>query len=189
MKIIQIEAALRKQIAFRKEAAFLMRTDVVKDALMDAGMVIICGLSMIYTPESERAEDKIVKLYDINLKQFRKYAGLYFKHIDRAAVVIASYGIDIKAPNFYKLFADKFWITHNEGAKTEPFRTGVMLSHILSSRREYNVFLNKHVSHFTEDDFTSFFIFNKAQLTKNYLRQKIGKAYKEKYVDAKDLGY
>lgn len=183
MKIQAIEAALRKQIPFRKEQHFFMRTDVTKDALMDAGMVIICGLASVYVPG---AEEQAIKLYDLNAKLFKKYSTLYFKHIDRTALIIESYGISLKAENFYKQFSNKFWLTHNVGSNLEPFKTGVLLSHILSSRREYNIFLKNHPSHFLEEDFTSFFIFNKAQLTKSYLRQRMPT---EKFVDLKDLGY
>ncbi len=40
MNLQQIEAAVRKQLPFRKEQHFFMRTDVTKDALMDAGLVL-----------------------------------------------------------------------------------------------------------------------------------------------------
>ena len=183
MKIQQIEAALRKQLPFRQEQHFFMRTDVTKDALMDAGMVIICGLSSVYVTSAEEAA---VKLYDLNPRLFKKYSTLYFRHIDRAALIIASYDINLKAPDFYKQFSNKFWLTHNVGSEDTPFKTGVMLSHVLSSRREYNIYLKNHTSHFQEDDFTSFFIFNKAQLTINYLRQKLTP---EKWIDSIDMGY
>ncbi len=131
--------------------------------------------------------DNAVKFYDINQSQFDKYVSLYFKHIDRVAGIITAYGIDFKTTGFYRRFSNKFWDIHNPGSNTDSYKTGLILSDVLSSRREYNLLLESPTnSLWKEDDFTSLLIYNKSQLTKNCLRLN---AITEKYVDLRDLGY
>ena len=148
-------------------------------------MYLICGLASVYVLD---AEDTAIKLYDLNARLYKKYASLYFKHITRAAEVMKFYGIDLEVPDFYRQFSNKFWHSHNDSG--QPYRSGFVLSDLLSARREYNVFLNCETNKiFQEDDYTSFLVFNKAQLTKNYLIHMYGLKPVSEHVGQTDFAY
>lgn len=164
MTIQEIEKAVFKQLLGRKEK-LLLSNFVTKDSCHDAGLIIICGFASIYLNEAERV---VTRYYDINAKEYANKVRIFFKHMRRVVDVVESYGVKTNEPDFYKRFAGVFWDAHNKDYAGERYKSGIILSHILSSKREFRNFL-KDNSNFAEGDYTSFFIYNKVQLTKNFL--------------------
>lgn len=165
MKIQDIEKAVLKQLPSKGDHLickdnFLSRPGAKKDRHLDIGMVILCGLSSIYLPD---AQGKIVAHYDIDNKGYRTNLGVFEKHLNRVSEIINEYG-----GSDYKSFSEAFWIKHNSRAEGERLKSGVILSHILSSKREFSNFI-KWNPVFQHEDYLSFFIYNKAQLAKNFL--------------------
>lgn len=192
MTIQNIETALRKQLPGKKEAnSFLSgstydnyKTYFSSDSSKSTtALIIFCGLCRVYINEAPK---KVASYYDIVPKEFNHYAALFTSHCDRIGEVIKSYGVNITLPGAYKKFAVAFWHKHNIVSAGEVNKSGIILSHVISSKKEYNHFLKNEDSCLKESDFVSFYIFNKAQLTKNYLT--LGAKHKE-FVELVSFGY
>lgn len=174
MRIQDIEKAVLKQLPSKgdhligKDECFLNRPGVKKDRYLDIGLVLICGLSVVYIPDAQK---KVVKHYDIDNKGFNNNVAVFNKHLKRVSEIIKSYGA-----KDYKHFTEIFWMNHNPECAGEPFKSGIILSHILSSKKEFSKFIKDNPV-FKHEDYLSFFIHNKAQLSKNYL------ALQKQYVD------
>jgi hypothetical protein len=176
MKIQEIETAVMKQLPFKryhepgKADQFLNCVNVKKDRYLDIGMVIICGLSTIYLNESQK---KVVAYYDITPKGFNTNVTVFNKHLARVAEIMHFYGA-----KDYKDFSEKFWTKHNQATAGEIFKSGIILSHVVSSKKEFSKFI-KDNTELKDEDYLSFFIYNKTHLTKNYLSLR-----KKEYVDS-----
>lgn len=159
MTVQEIEAALLRQLPIKKQ--HLPNNGVLtKEFSPENILVIICGLASIYLPSPR---NKIVEYFDVNNKTYDRYVNQFFTNLKRVNEVVRSYGV---FSSRYKDFSDAFWDHHN--TKGERGKSGLILSHILSSKREFREFV-KEDNIFTESDFSAFFIYNKAQLTMNYL--------------------
>lgn len=188
MTVQEIESAVLKQLPFRKKEALLNREFAKKDIFKDAGMIIISGLSSIYINDARKA---ITGYYDINSKKYEENVRAFNKHIGRVAEVMRCYGVKPEEPDFYRKFSEAFWIKHNTKTAGDMFKSGVILSHVLSynNTNNNNSFwdsLNEE-SFFRKSDFVSFFIYNKTNLTKNYLF--LSKTKEKKYVDFLNFAY
>ncbi len=166
MTIQEIEQAVRKQLPFKKEQHLFLRTNGEKDYLADAGMIIICGLASVYI---SKPQEKIISHYDVTQKSYQKYVKLFTANIERVSEIMSSYGVNLGSKTLYKDFKEAFWMKHNIISPGDIYKTGIRLSDVLSGRKEYRKFLKEHESCFRDNDFTAFFIYNKAQLTKNIL--------------------
>lgn len=166
MKIQDIEQAVLKQLPSKgdhligKDNSFLNRPGAKKDRHMDIGMVIICGLSSIHFADAQK---KIVSHYDIDNKGYYKNVTVFEKHLNRVSEIINLHGA-----KDYKSFSVIFWDKYNKYTDGERLKSGIILSHILSSKREFSLFI-KDKPVFGDEDYLSFFIYNKAQLAKNFL--------------------
>jgi hypothetical protein len=175
MNIQEIESAVLKQLPFRKQHLPVSGL-VTKDFSPQNILVIICGLASVYLPEPRK---KIVEFYDITPKVYDLYIKDFYSHLDRVNEVIRMYGV-----KGYKEFSEAFWVRHNPECMGEKYKSGTILSHILSSKREFREFVRED-NVFREGDFTSFFVYNKSQLTKNFLN-----LYSKKhYVDFLEMAY
>ena len=183
MTIQEIEKAVSKQLPGRKEN-LLLSNFITKDSLHDAGMVIICGFASIYLNDPEKT---VIRYYDINAREYSNKVRIFFKHMKRVVEIVESYGAKAKGPGFYKEFDHVFWDTHNPNPNGEEYKSGIILSHVLSSKREFRNFVKNNKSHFEEGDYTSFFIYNKVRLTKNYLF--FQKPVEKEYVDFLGFAY
>ena len=164
MKIQEIEIAVLKQLPFRKSDALNNREFATKDIFRDAGMIIVCGLASAYIDDARKVA---VNYYDINKEKYLNNVRSYHSHVSRIGELMEYYGVKIEEPNSYRNFSNAFWRRHNEGSNHEPYKDGVILSHVISSKRTFTNFLQDP---FIERDYVSFFVYNKAQLAQNYLR-------------------
>lgn len=164
MNIQDIEKTLLQQLPNKKQHLPVAGL-VTKEYSPENIMVIICGLSSIYLKDPKKA---VTGFYDISQKLYDKYVRDFFLNMLRVDEIVRSYGVDPRKKDFYKIFSEEFWKRHNKDSGGEIGKSGVILSHILSSKREFREFV-KEDNIFIESDFTSFFIYNKAQLTKNGL--------------------
>lgn len=183
MRVQDIESIVRKQMLFRNEQHLFLRTNSNKDHLADSGMLVICGLCSIFVPDAEKV---VVGHYDIRKKEYLAYVREFHRHRNRVSEILKHYGVSPSAPGAYKLFSNAFWHKHNETVPGEPYKSGFVLSDILSLRRDFRAFMKSQDSPFKDEDFTSFFIFNKASLSRNAIRMQFKPA---RYVELLDMGY
>lgn len=180
MKIQDIEQAVMKQLPSKryhepgKEDIFFNRPGVKKDRFLDIGMLMICGLSSVYIPDAQK---RIVAHYDVDNKSYIRNVNAFGRHLNRVSEIINEYGA-----YDYKSFSDLFWRRHNNNTAGEPLRSGIILSHVVSSKREFTQFIRDNPV-FTDEDYFSFFIYNKAQLAKNYLSLNFPLKKNRPYVD------
>jgi hypothetical protein len=179
MKIQEIENALLRQLPFKKQHLPVQGL-ITKDFSPENVMLIICGLSSVYIPNPKTA---ITEFYDIKPKEYDIYVYHFLDHLDRVNEIMRAYGVNTKLSDHYEAFSNAFWRVHNPEGQN--YKLGTLLSHILSSKREFREFLKKETI-FKEGDFTSFFVYNKSRLTRNCLFL----ASKEtEYVDFLDMAF
>lgn len=181
MKIQDIERAVLCQLPNRKQH-LPSAGMVTKDFSPENILIIICGLASVYIKDPKKTS---TEYYDMTEKEYSEYVRDFFMHLLRVNEVVRSYGINTKNKDFYKQFAEAFWKKHNKNSGGEIGKCGVILSHILSSKREFREFVRDD-NIFREGDFTSFFVYNKAQLTKNFLNLH---SKEKKYVDFLEMAY
>ena len=176
MTIQEIEKAVLCQLPFRKQH-LPPAGQITKDFSPENILVIICGIASIYVTDPRK---KIIEFYDIKPRVYDNYIREFYAHMDRVKELFESYGVRSK---MYKDFSEAFWEKHNTDYMGEKYKCGLILSHILSSKREFRELVKKGI--FKEGDFTSFFVYNKSQLTKNFLN-----LYSKKhYVDFLEMAY
>lgn len=181
MNIQDIERAVLRQLPFRKQH-LPPSGQVTKDFSPENILIIICGLASVYIKEPKKA---CTEYYDMSEREHGRYVRDFFGHLLRVREVVRAYGINPRNKDFYKLFSEEFWKKHNKGSGGEIGKSGIILSHILSSKREFREFVRED-DIFREGDFTSFFVYNKAQLSKNFLNLR---SKERKYVDFFEMAY
>lgn len=185
MTIQEIEKAVLRQFPRRKEQQLLNYTYILKDKFLDKAMVVICGLSSVYLSDPEK---KVTSYFDINRKGYNTNVNLFVRSLARVSEIISSYGIDVRSPNAYRQFSDRFWHINNALCTGEIGKSGVILSHILSSKKEFSNF-TKTFGVFEEGDFDAFMIYNKAKLATNYLQMNFPTLKKQEFVDIAEMAY
>lgn len=179
MKLLDIEKAVMKQLPKKKyhepgKGDLSNRPDVKKDRYLDLGMVIICGLANYYISDPK---ETILAHYDITSKSYNTNVNSFERHIKRVSQIIECYGA-----TDYLSFAEIFWDKHNELSAGDKMKSGILLSHVLSSKREFSRFIADNPI-FDDEDYLSFFIHNKAKLAKNYLAITHSLHRRQQYVD------
>lgn len=177
MTIQEIENAVLRQLPFKKQHLTVTGL-VTKDFSPENILVIICGLGSVYITDPRK---KIVEFYDITPRVYDCYVREFCWHMDRVKEVFEQYGVKTK---MYRDFSEAFWEKHNTNYAGEKYKCGLILSHVLSSKREFRELVKRGI--FKEGDYTSFFVYNKSQLTKNFLN-----LYRKekKYVDFLEMAY
>jgi hypothetical protein len=178
MTLQEIENAVLRQLPNRKQH---LPTNglVTKEFSPENIFVIICGMASVYLTDPQKT---VTEFYDITPKEYYKYVADFTRHLSRVKQVIEGYGVSISEPDYYTKFSKVFWEKHNQNTLGEKYKSGLILSHLLSSKREFR---EKNTT-LREGDFTSFFIYNKARLTRNYL---FLSSTKKTYVDFLAMAY